>query len=1007
MPAKDFKFISPGVFINEIDNSQLPSDPGDIGPVVIGRATQGPGLVPTRVTSFQEFVEVFGTPVPGGEMRDVARTGINPGPTYGSYAAQAWLRNNSPLTFVRLVGQQHGDAADGGEAGWEIPSPDGTNNPSPQPGLYQAGAYGLFIIPSASAPLTTADAATTLTEQTGTLAAVWYVTSGSVALSGTIISGSGNALVADTGDPAGKFPGKAIGKFVKSTANGEFKVVISKGGGNIPGTDKDIEIDSKFNFNRGSENFIRKVFNTNPTLTNSIITDSTSNAYKGYWLGETYEDEVLNNIENTSFASAGQVGIILPLFGKDTVVGSDFKVDYSDPQTGDFFAQDLTSDREAYAPSKMEKLFKFRARNTGRWASRSVKISIADLRASSDPDNPYGTFSVLIRAMNDTDNRPKILEQFNNCNLNPTSENFVARKIGDKHLTWDDAERRYIEYGDYPNNSDYVYIILSEGVKEGKTNKQHLPFGVFGPPKFTSTTASADPAAVTTLVTGGFDAANPLSIIFTGVDADSGFGDATLVSGGHGFPVTLKFPDLRLRVSSSDANPTDPRSVFYGVDTTFNRGGRPSRTIGDYTGPKPFGVSSTTLTSTGDAQTEHSFVFTLDDMCTTDEGATINSVTGTLVYKSGSRADETAQGGLSYVRGTAAVSENYRKLLELGCDRFTTVLHGGFDGLDITEAEPFRNTLLNGKSETSNYAFNSIRVAIDSLRDPENVEFDLAAVPGLTNNVLNRNLIDMCEGRGDALAIIDLQGGYVPSTENTSDETVNLGDVDTTINNKRDSLQINSSFGCAYYPWVQIQDTINGAIIWAPPSVAALGAMSFGQATQELWFAPAGFTRGGLSVNGAAGIPVVGVRQRLIAKERDKLYEANINPIAQFPAEGIVIFGQKTLQVTPSALDRINVRRLLIFLKKEISRAAATLLFDQNVQTTWDRFRGQVEPFLASVKTRLGLTEYKLVLDKTTTTPDLIDRNILYAQIFLKPARAIEFIAVDFVITDSGASFDD
>ena len=394
-------------------------------------------------------------------------------------------------------------------------------------------------------------------------------------------------------------------------------------------------------------------------------------------------------------------------------------------------------------------------------------------------------------------------------------------------------------------------------------------------------------------------------------------------------------------------------------------------------------------------------------MCTTDEGATINSVTGTLVYKSGSRADETAQGGLSYVRGTAAVSENYRKLLELGCDRFTTVLHSGFDGLDITEAEPFRNTLLNGKSETSNYAFNSIRVAIDSLRDPENVEFDLAAVPGLTNNVLNRNLIDMCEGRGDALAIIDLQGGYVPSTENTSDETVNLGDVDTTINNKRDSLQINSSFGCAYYPWVQIQDTINGAIIWAPPSVAALGAMSFGQATQELWFAPAGFTRGGLSVNGAAGIPVVGVRQRLIAKERDKLYEANINPIAQFPAEGIVIFGQKTLQVTPSALDRINVRRLLIFLKKEISRAAATLLFDQNVQTTWDRFRGQVEPFLASVKTRLGLTEYKLVLDKTTTTPDLIDRNILYAQIFLKPARAIEFIAVDFVITDSGASFDD
>jgi hypothetical protein len=119
------------------------------------------------------------------------------------------------------------------------------------------------------------------------------------------------------------------------------------------------------------------------------------------------------------------------------------------------------------------------------------------------------------------------------------------------------------------------------------------------------------------------------------------------------------------------------------------------------------------------------------------------------------------------------------------------------------------------------------------------------------------------------------------------------------------------------------------------------------------------------------------------------------------------MFGQKTLQVTPSALDRINVRRLLIFLKKEISRISATLLFDQNVQATWDRFLAQVLPFLSSVKTGLGLSDYRVILDQSTTTPDLIDRNIMYAKIFLKPAKAIEFIALDFVITDSGASFED
>ena len=152
---------------------------------------------------------------------------------------------------------------------------------------------------------------------------------------------------------------------------------------------------------------------------------------------------------------------------------------------------------------------------------------------------------------------------------------------------------------------------------------------------------------------------------------------------------------------------------------------------------------------------------------------------------------------------------------------------------------------------------------------------------------------------------------------------------------------------------------------------------------------------------------MLGVRQRLTSAERDKLYDANINPIASFPAEGVVIFGQKTLQVTTSALDRINVRRLLIFVKKEISRISSRLLFEQNVQQTWDRFTGEVVPFLEGVKSGLGLTDFRVVLDSTTTTPDLVDRNILYAKIFLKPARAIEFIALDFIITRSGASFDD
>ena len=193
-------------------------------------------------------------------------------------------------------------------------------------------------------------------------------------------------------------------------------------------------------------------------------------------------------------------------------------------------------------------------------------------------------------------------------------------------------------------------------------------------------------------------------------------------------------------------------------------------------------------------------------------------------------------------------------------------------------------------------------------------------------------------------------------------------------------------------------------VINVPPSVVAVGAMSYTDKVQAPWFAPAGFNRGGLST-GNAGVNVVNVIKKLSQADRDKLYPVNINPIASFPNEGIVIFGQKTLQATPSALDRINVRRLMLYIKRGINLISKRVLFEPNVENTWNNFKDQADPFLADVKARFGLTDYKLILDNTTTTPDLIDQNIMYAKIFLKPARAIEYIAIDFFITKTGANF--
>ena len=233
-----------------------------------------------------------------------------------------------------------------------------------------------------------------------------------------------------------------------------------------------------------------------------------------------------------------------------------------------------------------------------------------------------------------------------------------------------------------------------------------------------------------------------------------------------------------------------------------------------------------------------------------------------------------------------------------------------------------------------------------------------------------------------------------------------MGAVQSAVSSIK-TRNLNSSYACAFYPWIQISDNLNGSqLVWVPPSVAAVGAFGRSQSQSDVWFAPAGFNRGGLgSLGGPRGPRVVQARQRLDSSERDKLYDVNINPIATFPAEGVVIFGQKTLQADASALDRINVRRLLIYLKSEVSQVARTLLFDNNVPSTWARFTSQVNPILADVKARFGLTDYKLILDETTTTADLIDRNIMYAKIFIKPARAIEFIVVDFVITRTGADF--
>ena len=1039
MSAKDFKFVSPGVFIEEIDNSQVPKTPEAIGPLVIGRSRRGPAFQPVRVDSFSEFVTIFGNPVAGEEASDVWRGGMPTAPTFASYAAQAWLKNSSPLTFMRLLGDQSNDAedTDAAKAGWKTSDIDASTG---------GGAYGLFVLPSSSFARTP-QASDGSAVVTGSLAAIIYTTGSAPALSGSVRGRNGTGASSNVNLTA-----TGSGVLIKSISK-EFTLEIYD---NANGQTEPIE-KAVISFDRSSSKYIRKVLNTNPTLMNDQLVDQTSANSKKYFLGQTFERAVADIINDNGSAPSEFHGFIARLDRADSAVtnGSDFKFATQHARTGWFFSQDLRSTNAstdigeniplpAFDPKALNgvtRLFKLHGLTSGEEIHRNYKISIEDLNYSKNDSVPYGTFTVAIRDIKDTDNSRKYIERFTGLTLDPSSPNYISRVIGDRYYEYDKGTRRLIEYGSNPNRSSIVRVEVANAVEQNQIDPESLPFGVEGPISYAQMILSggAGPDA-TAGVSSGINNATTGSILLkssgeTGTPVTAGGANRLFTapadlqdrSEGDGVSVriasnqaghlvvsltgTINFPAIPLRNSASEGGLSDPTEAYFGAQ--FTRGAESTvfdESMLDILYPVP---AANTFADNSDPQgsLNTSWYFSMDDLVMKD---TSNQETNPVVYYvSGSRAKGDS---------ISARTGSYRAVIDKGYDRYTSPLYGGFDGFDILEKEPFNHRLAadngqlyEGATETKSSMYFSVKKAVDLFADPEFIESNILIAPGIRNEGLTTHMINTCEERGDALAIIDPRGGYVPASENNQSEQDRItpgtgrGGVSQHVIEVGDNMSlrtINSSYGATYYPWVRITDTITGQPLWAPPSLAAFGAMSFSENQAALWFAPAGFNRGGLT-DGAAGIPVTNVRNRLTSKERDFLYERNINPIASFPNEGIVIFGQKTLQVTPSALDRINVRRLMIFVKKEISRIASGLLFDQNVEQTWARFTGQVNPFLENIRNNFGLDDFRVILDETTTTPDLIDRNTIYAKIFLKPTKAVEFFAIDFVITNSGAGFED
>ena len=892
MPTK-FDFVSPGVELREVDQSVIQPIPPEDGLLLIGTSRKGPAMKPVKFNDYQSFEEIFGAPMNGKAGGDPWRDGQYGAASHAVYAAEAYLKSGVDKPLT-FIRLGGLDKDNSNKAGWEVAQVGG--DPITNASDY-SGAVGLFV--SEAGPTAT-----------GSLAAVFYVDGMIIGMSGSTPEGVSVSCAAET--------------FV-SESNAIFTLCLSGAAGSENVT---------FDFtNQGTG--IRSQFNTNASLLYDGTTIHNGKNFK-YFLGESFEGAV------RSLSDSGNYYAWTCRLGQ---AGGDSHAD---------FKNELVSSKSGWFLGKKpnnKKLFRLEALEQGEAFQREYYAAIENIILPNPISNPDATFTVSIWKIGES----SPVESFI-CNLNPFSENFIGKKIGDTTQEWNDSEGRMNISGDYPNVSSYVRVEVGENV-----NGSDYPVGFSGPGLLDSFTLD------------GSAAPGDLGFINGG---EAAFGDqlVQLISGSAAvaYTASIAYPTHQLSVEGSGRNDKNYSTTgYHGLSRDSVIG---QDDIGDYGILKSI-LSETMHLDYSDSLSDASYVFTLEDLKT--------GSLGRWYFEEGCYDN-----GTSYSKNNGGVT----KLILSGVTNFAAPFFGGFNGNNITFKNPY-NSLRLGQDA---YESHTVSEAIEMVSSKDLANFELISMPGITNNDLNEELIEMVENRGDALAIVDLSGIYESGVDNGTgiDEDQSLTDIIDTIN----ANGYDSSYAAAYYPNVIIND---GVAVTVPPSVAAVYAIATSEASSQPWFAPAGFNRGGVSsFKGARA------KEILNKADRDSLFLANINPIARFPATGdTVIFGQKTLQQTMSALDRINVRRLMIYLKKKIGVIADTILFDQNVKATWDRFKSQAEPVLSEVRAQFGITEYKLVLDETTTTPDLQDRNIMYAKIFVKPARAIEFIAIDFVITQSGVEF--
>ena len=334
-----------------------------------------------------------------------------------------------------------------------------------------------------------------------------------------------------------------------------------------------------------------------------------------------------------------------------------------------------------------------------------------------------------------------------------------------------------------------------------------------------------------------------------------------------------------------------------------------------------------------------------------------------------------------YIDAGGSVQSGYAdKLPQSGSGKFGNGVGGNLDGAPLFGKDGVADDSIQGLQETD---FDD---AISILKNKDEYKFKTLIIPGLTQELAPdkvSTIIENTTGRGDSLFVTDL---------------VDYGSNTTTV--KAEAGELDTSFAASYWPWTLVRSAELNRNVWCPASTVIPGVYAKNDSIAAPWFAPAGLTRGGIS-------NVVRVEKKLPKATRDTLYSGKVNPLATFPGQGIVVFGQKTLQNAKSALDRVNVRRMLLDVKDTINGFSRSILFEQNTEQTRDRFVRLATPYLESLVQRQGLYAFQVKMDGQINTPDIIDENKLVGQVFLQPTKTAEFVVLDFTLTPTGASFTD